>query len=555
MSLYPDASAAAFWTETITTPVQGGYYAVNLGATPGNLLDLEDFDAATVHVGVGLGGPPATRTPVTSAPFALRAAVADSVAGSDVVGPIPLTAVPDAQARVTGTCSSGSAITAIASNGSVTCGATGGGTSGVVYANVTMPPQTIPSDGWFGLVTSGQSLGTGVTRMGRSLYFAHPGVYRITLDYRNGDGGDVWTAVRLYGDGGTRGISAGYAVNGPGSPDVTAVTFLARIRTTEVPYELQIGRLSAAQVIGTPSSIAGQALPAFTATFERVEDTVYADFQADASSFAANAWTPVNLAGVGHANGVTLTSGTDFTVSQTGTYWIDATYRLGTGTDVWTALALFQGGTIVNRSVGYGNLNASHEGFRPSLLANLTAGTAYNLRFGRLGSAMTTDNSSSIAGDRPPSINLTLTRADPAASAQLEGGGQTLAANWNNIAWSGTSLASGVAVSGSNVTFANPGTYRISVSYRNGVGADVWTAIRVLDQANNVRGVSTGYGNDADTPELQSVQFLFDVTDTTNPHRIQMGRSTSGLSIAGTTPIAGVALPAIVATITRVAAP
>ena len=564
-------------TETRTIPVVDGYYTLQLGTS--DLIDPADFDeGADIWVQVAISGQAmGGRIRLADAPSALHADVASSVLGGtvdasdvridgqvviDASGNIAVSRVSGAQARVSGTCIVGQAIRQINADGSVVCGEAGSTapTGTLAGANLTLPSQAIGSTSWPALSLSGNTVGSAASVIGNDIVFSEAGVYRITLDYRGGAGNDVWTGVRLYGDGGVRGISAGYGVNGAASPDVFGVTFLATIANASVPYELQFGRRGEGQGVVNPSTINGQALPAMTATVERIaalndSRRAFAELHAPGSSFPPSAWTPIAFNGIGPIANTTTGSGNTVTFGTSGPMQFDVTYRLGTGGDIWTGFGLFSGTSAVARSVGYANLATSHEVFHASFMADVVAGTPYTVRFGRLTGAFTTDTPAEIGGQLLPSISVVATPVDPVAYAQLDAPGQTFAPGWQAINFNARPVGSGITVSGTDVTFDEPGVYRVSASYRNGVGSDVWTAVRVTDDAGAVRGVSTGYGNDTNTPELQAVQFLVDITDTQEPHHIELGRLNSGLAVAPAASIAGVAMPSLVVTLARVEQP
>jgi len=133
--------------------------------------------------------------------------------------------------------------------------------------------------------------------------------------------------------------------------------------------------------------------------------------------------------------------------------------------------------------------------------------------------------------------------------AQLEANVQTFAANaWTSINWASASIANGISVSGTNITFTQTGIYRISVTFRCG-GADVWSGARLYGNGIT-RGNSSGYG-DGVLPT--NAIFFADVASTAFPYQLQIGKATGG-GVTQATPgaIAGVTLPAIVATIEKI---
>jgi len=102
-----------------------------------------------------------------------------------------------------------------------------------------------------------------------SLYqisFTYPGAYFITIGFRWGGGSDVWTGVRLYGDGSEKGKSfgTGNVVNDPGPAFFQMIAF---ITNTGATYELQLWRNVASLSVATPNATAGHA---FVSTFIRI---------------------------------------------------------------------------------------------------------------------------------------------------------------------------------------------------------------------------------------------------------------------------------------------
>jgi|GEM_PF-944606 len=126
--------------------------------------------------------------------------------------------------------------------------------------------QDFPGNAWTGVVFDGMPITNGITYSGANITFTKAGVYRITLGVRN-VGADVWTAVRLYGDGASKGHSGGF---GSSAPNPTHVSFLANITNIATTYQVQIGRLTSATSIATPSAIAGETPPSIQVTLEKI---------------------------------------------------------------------------------------------------------------------------------------------------------------------------------------------------------------------------------------------------------------------------------------------
>ena len=135
------------WEEThVGVPVERGLVYASLGSVDAaNALTPTVFDGRALYAELTVDGDVlAPRIPIDSVPYALRAEVADTLANFDAAS---------TQKRVTGTCPTGNYITAIDANGGVSCatdsagsgditavtaggGLTGGGQSGAVSLSV-----------------------------------------------------------------------------------------------------------------------------------------------------------------------------------------------------------------------------------------------------------------------------------------------------------------------------------------------------------------------------------------------------------------------------------
>ncbi|TNF28381.1 MAG: hypothetical protein EP329_17975 [Deltaproteobacteria bacterium] len=430
------------------------------------------------------------------------------------------------------------------------------------HAQLVGPAQTFAANTWTAATFSGTTVGGGVVGSGQTLRFTRPGVYRVTFAYRTNHADDVWTAVRLRGGGVTRGISAGYGEAGTDSPELFTVTFLAEVPDADVNYTLEVGRLAALLGVIQPNAIYGVTPPAVEATFERLDDLAaparsYAELHGPAQGIAAYAWTSVAFDSAPVANGVSL-AGTDLTFSETGIYRVTLSHRPGAGADVWTANALIGGGVVKGVSAGFGNVSNSHELNTTSFLANVDdTGVSYQIAIGRLSSGYTVDQPVAIAGEAAPAVQATVTRESGAATsfAQLHGPAQTFAADtWTAASFNGSSVAQGITFSGANVTLSEAGVYRVTLSYRQGAGGDVWTGVRLYGGPAGVggttRGVSAGYGNFSGSPELFTVSFLAEV-ESAGTYQIQIGRLLGPVTVITPDVINGVTVPAVQATIVR----
>ncbi|MBV8757792.1 MAG: hypothetical protein JO257_10965 [Deltaproteobacteria bacterium] len=162
------------WNDTISVTADNGLVFATLG-TVGNPLDATVFGGSTEYLEITIGSETLTpRLPLSSVPYAISASTADKLGtitpakvvqsitagaglaggGSPSNGAVSLSVdTTTIQARVTGSCASGSSIRAIAGDGTVSCqpdtnsggtisgvaagtGLTGGGASGAVTLSV-----------------------------------------------------------------------------------------------------------------------------------------------------------------------------------------------------------------------------------------------------------------------------------------------------------------------------------------------------------------------------------------------------------------------------------
>ena len=162
--LYPTMMlGTAIWTETRNAvPVVDGAVNLDLGAsTP---LTDAIFDGQTLYLEVTIGTTVlAPRTAVVSVPYALRSTVASRIG---------VLTEPEIQKRVTTGCATGSAIRAIAADGTVTCqaaavtAATDGGVQGItgVYGGAGLTGGAATGDVNLAVSFSGSGTATTVAR-------------------------------------------------------------------------------------------------------------------------------------------------------------------------------------------------------------------------------------------------------------------------------------------------------------------------------------------------------------------------------------------------------
>lgn len=85
VALYDSEGAVgSAWSESFDLTLEQGYYAVELGTTDGNPLELNDFATGELWVGItpGSAADELVRTRLLSVPFAVQAATAQSVDGT-----------------------------------------------------------------------------------------------------------------------------------------------------------------------------------------------------------------------------------------------------------------------------------------------------------------------------------------------------------------------------------------------------------------------------------------------------------------------------------------
>ena len=88
----------------------------------------------------------------------------------------------------------------------------------------------------------------------------------MTLSYRPGAGGDVWTGVRLRQGNEILGVSNGYGQGGHNDVAIATTLFLARVWDVTKAVELQVGRLNGDMAVIKSGVIGGEKLPEFQGT-------------------------------------------------------------------------------------------------------------------------------------------------------------------------------------------------------------------------------------------------------------------------------------------------
>ena len=151
--LYAVASGGyAIWTEVQTVPVKDGIFSAVLGTVTPLTLSFDSTYWISIQVGAD---PELPRVRLTSAPYARRAAVADSVVGG-AGGGGDITAVV-AGAGLTGGAASGDANLDVGAGAGITVGADAVGIAdgGVTYPKLA-DPLTIGSNQWDWSLTNGR---------------------------------------------------------------------------------------------------------------------------------------------------------------------------------------------------------------------------------------------------------------------------------------------------------------------------------------------------------------------------------------------------------------
>jgi hypothetical protein len=444
----------------------------------------------------------------------------------------------------------------------------GGGNGGGGGVTLTAAPcaqleaigPTFAAGAWTPITWNAQPVSNGIVAGGSNVLFPSTGVYRITTSWRAGAGGDDWTAVRLFGGGAVRGLGAGTGNTASNDPQLHTHSFLASVPDASVPYTVDVGRRTASLVVSDPQTIVTTAPAAVVTTAEKVADVsssvAYAELEGPAMTFAANAWTSAVWSNAPVSNGVSF-SGGNLGFASTGVYRVTLSWRVGTAGDVWTAIRLASAGGVTKGVSAGSGTNASYTGLATaSFLATVDdTSVTYAIQMGRLAASDTVTAPLAIAGVTPPALQATVQRlgplpsagTSPRAYAQLEGAGQTWAANlWTSVGFNKSAVAAGVTFSGNAVTFSNAGYYKVTLSHRTGSAADVWTGIRLIN-GSQVAGVGPGTGS-AGPSNLVTYSFIAAVTSTTTPYLLQIGRITSGETVGDPLAIVGTTPPAVQAT-------
>ena len=137
---------------------------------------------------------------------------------------------------------------------------------------------------------------------------------------------------------------------------------------------------------------------------------VYAQLEGAAQTFSANSWTGIIF------NNMTIGTGISFLVrdinfTHSGIYRITVNFRVGSGSDVWTAIRLYGDTSSRGHSAGFGTTII--ELICVSFFANISnLSASYQIQVGRLNSDLSINDPISIAGESLPAIHATIEKID-----------------------------------------------------------------------------------------------------------------------------------------------
>lgn len=140
---------------------------------------------------------------------------------------------------------------------------------GPVYAQLEKSSgQTFAQNAWTPVSWDSVAISSGISVSSTSITFTQTGIYRITVSFR-AEGADVWTGMRVYGDGSCRGHSSGWGNSALISYCTTS--FLVDIQNSSATYVIEIGRLASQLAVIQPSTISDETLPAIQAQIEKID--------------------------------------------------------------------------------------------------------------------------------------------------------------------------------------------------------------------------------------------------------------------------------------------
>lgn len=145
--------------------------------------------------------------------------------------------------------------------------------------------------------------------------------------------------------------------------------------------------------------------------------------------------------------------------------------------------------------------------------------------------------------------DLTVVGSNP-AYAYASGAAQSFtgSSTWTSVSFNAVAVSKGVTVSGTSISFARKGVYRISLGFRS-ASTDDWTAVRLWNGSSTV-AVSNGFGTG--TGSTMSPEMLADITDTALTYNLQVGRNSAAGTTDNPVTIGGTASPSVTLTIQSV---
>ena len=390
--LYTTGSGgAAVWTETISGAgfsTEGITFAELGASTP---LTTAAIDGSKLYLEISVDGTTMSpRLAVVSVPYAIRASIA---ATSLTVGSLVESAI---QRRVTGTCTPGQAVRSIDAAGGVQCENVAGGGGDITAVSTA--------------VGSGLTGGSAAGDVALSLSTCPVGEYLRST-------GTGWACGR---DGVSVGGGLALTATNYGLIACTGGEVLKHTGTAWACAVDNAGNFTAGAGLALSGSAfsvnfagSGSATTVARSDHTHASTAMFAQFEGNAQTFAANAWTGIIWSGAPNAQGITR-NGANITFTQAGTYRVTVMSRV-LGADVWTAFRMFGDFSSRGHSAGFGSGSTS-ESTQPTTadflftIANIT--TPYQLQVGRLTGTLAGTDPSIIAGEQTPFIVATIQKID-----------------------------------------------------------------------------------------------------------------------------------------------
>ena len=179
---------------------------------------------------------------------------------------------------------------------------------------------------------------------------------------------------------------------------------------------MEINKSSLFGIIALLIGVSGLGLSIYSviniSTIEIPEDqqSVYAQLEGASQTFSANSWTGITFNNMTAGRGVSFLS-QDINFTQSGTYRITVTFRVGSGNDVWTAVRLYGDVSSRGHSAGFGTtiVELISVSFF-AVVVNISA--TYQIQIGRLNSDLGISDPISITGESLPAIQATIEKID-----------------------------------------------------------------------------------------------------------------------------------------------